>query len=78
MITQYTDDRFDDVLKNHNTQMKIHTIRTQEGDQGINGATIVEVEVWRPVGSFQVILKDAEVERYGKSEAFDRCLRDGL
>lgn len=78
MITQYTEDRFDDVLRNYNTQVKIHTIRSLEVDQGLHGATIVEVEVWRPVGSFQVILKDAEVERYGRSEALDRCLRNGL
>ena len=75
MSTHILDDDFDHILKSHNTGVKIHTIRKFQDAIGSANSTIVEVDVWRPVGSFQLILNNDEIARYGKPKALDRCLR---
>ena len=62
----------EEILAKHDSRAKRHILREMEVREDLNGATVLEIEVWRPVGTFQIILDEEEVERYGECGALDR------
>jgi hypothetical protein len=62
----------EEILAKYDSCAKRHTLREMQVREDLNGATVLEIEIWRPVGTFQIILDEAEVERYGECGALDR------